>query len=259
MSIQIKHTLKPTAEFSICRQRIYSNLTGTARNHLLLLLITTTAVTGFSQRVDAAGDDYGPPNLLKTIKTPFGTQGAASADKNTDTSEMAPIALSETPKSHKSLSDRLVGASRLYLPEKMVLGNTEEFTIKGKPGSWVALAMADKNSGAKPLLGHNIRLGPDRKVVAIGQLPEGGVLILNIETPIQGDLVGSSLYFEAALWSKPDMSDVELAQTIRSQGTAKDDNGVLIAEVVEKKKGIKIEPQSSMPQTTRAGTDSGRP
>jgi hypothetical protein len=56
-----------------------------------------------------------------------------------------------------------------------------------------------------------IRLGSDRKVVAIGQIPESGILVLNIETPIEGDLIGLSLYFEAATWSQSDMSDVEIA------------------------------------------------
>ncbi|MFX5656415.1 hypothetical protein ABTE24_19780, partial [Acinetobacter baumannii] len=86
----------------------------------------------------------------------------------------------------------------------MSLGKVAEFTVKGKPGQWVALAMADKDSGAKPVFGHKLRLGSDRKLVAVAKIPENSdVVKLLVETPIQGDLVGSNLYFEAALWSNP--------------------------------------------------------
>jgi hypothetical protein len=150
-----------------------------------------------------------------------------------------------------------LGQARLYLPDKMCLGRTCEFTVKGKPHSWVAIAMADKNEGAKPINGHPIRLGSDRKVVAIGQIPDSGVRTLNIETPIQGDLIGSSLYFEAAIWSKDDMSDVEIAATIPSEGTAKESNGVLIAAEPDTKRGIRLVPQTSIPGMRQTALQQG--
>lgn len=161
------------------------------------------------------------------------------------------LALPRRP-SRLSLADRLV-PSRLYLPGRMVLGKLAEFTIKGKPGSFVAIAMADRNSGAKPINGISIRLGPDRKVVAIGKIPESGVVTLTVETPIQGDLIGQFLYFEAALWTKDDMSDVQIASTVTSETEGAAGNGVVIAQEVTHKRGIHIVPDAAVPLTQRAG------
>jgi hypothetical protein len=155
----------------------------------------------------------------------------------------------------------------MYLPGRMVLGQPAEFIIKGRPGSWVAIAMADKNSGAKPVYGHDLRLGSDRKLVTLGQIPEGGVLSLSIETPIQGDLIGQCLYFEAAVWSQPDFSDMELAQPIpseSSQVTPNNDkhNGVLIAGEPVHKRGLRIVPDGTVSLPTigpNSTIDSGRP
>lgn len=122
----------------------------------------------------------------------------------------------------------------------------------------------DKNKGAKPIYGHQLHLGSDRKLVSLGQIPEGGVLSLVIDTPIQGDLIGAQLYFEAALWTKSDFSDVELAAPVPSETTgAVSDymNGVLVAAEAPKKKGIRFVPDGMVPmQLTRTqGLDSGRP
>ncbi len=163
---------------------------------------------------------------------------------------------------HRSLSDRLV-QSKLYLPGRMVIGKTAEFTIKGRPGYWAALAMADKSSGAKPVFGHAVRLGADRKLVSVGQIPEGGILQLVIETPIEGDLIGQPLFFEAALWSSPDFTDLEIASPVTSEGQIGVKNGVLVAAENEQKKGLKFVPETTMPSqhvTNPAyGVGSGRP
>jgi hypothetical protein len=134
----------------------------------------------------------------------------------------------------------------------MTLGQTAEFTVKGRPGSWAALAMADKNSGAKPLFGHTLRLGADRKVVALGKIPDSGILLLDVETPIQGDLIGDCLYFEAAIWSRPDCSDVVIAIPVTSENTGKAPNGVLVSAEQEIKKGLRIGADTSVPMTERA-------
>ena len=59
-------------------------------------------------------------------------------------------------------------------------------------------------------------------------------------------MVGQNLYFEAAIWSKPDFSDIEFATPVRYEGQGKDnDNGVLIAAEGDTKKGIKIVPNTA--------------
>lgn len=206
--------------------------------------------------------------LLKTIKTPFGSnQGGDNADcANDGTADpLSLLALSPQGEStHRlSLSQRL-NPPQLFLPGHMILGKTVEFTVKGKPGSYAALALADKDTGAKPICGHKLRLGADRKVVAAVEIPASGMATISVDTPIEGDLIGLCLYFEAAVWSKPDFSDVEIANVVPSERQESAPNGVLIAaDTIVKKKGIKIGAGSTSPLSTYytpgTGMDSGKP
>lgn len=211
-----------------------------------------------SSALAADSEVYGPVNLLKTMTTPFGSP-LSEGDKS---ATLAPMSLHSSLS--KSLSTRLL-PPRLYLPGRMVIGQTAEFIIKGKPGQWAALAMADKNTGAKPIYGHELHLGADRKVVSLGEIPDTGVLSLVIDTPIQGDLIGQKLYFEAAVWKRPDFSDVELASPVPSEtvGTpSPHENGVLVAGEIQKKKGLRIVPDGMMPMQLKqqqSTLDSGRP
>lgn len=206
--------------------------------------------------------------VLRTTPTPFGgpsapktdTSDAKSSDNSvitlTDASAQSPMAglrrSSMSRGQRLSLSDRLV-PSRLYLPGRLIMGKLAEFTIKGKPGASVAIAMADRNTGAKPINGISIRLGPDRKVVAIGKIPDNGVLTLTVDAPIQGDLIGQFLYFEAALWSKDDMSDAQIATTVTSEGEGAAGNGVVMAQEVTHKRGINLVPEGAVPLSQRSG------
>lgn len=220
----------------------------------IAIALSFVALAGIARANEA--NVYGPVNLVKTMATPFGSPlTSANADEG-----LAPLSLRAS--APKNLASRLV-PPRLYLPGRMVIGQTAEFIIKGRAGSWAALAMADRNSGAKPIYGHELHLGADRKVVSLGQIPESGVLSLVIDTPIQGDLVGQPLYFEAAIWSRKDFSDVELAEPVPSESTGPvtaRSNGVLMAPENDTKKGLRIVPDSMVPFTQRGGSmDSGRP
>lgn len=221
---------------------------------------------------NAADEQAGPHNLLKELKTPFGGASGKQEDGPRALDTTAPIEIAPQHESplRRSLSDRLVPV-RLYLPGRLVIGKPAEFVIKGRAGYWAALAMAEKDSGAKPIYGHAIRLGADRKVVSVGKIPESGVLSLTIETPIQGDLIGQQLYFEAAVWSKDDMSDVQIAAPVTSEGPAAQTsgsgvsvNGVLVAAEADQKRGIRLVPETSVQMMGRQSPDShtldsGRP
>lgn len=195
---------------------------------------------------------------LKQTKTPFSLQEKGEEQKETN----GPLTLN-LPRRRLSLQDKIM-APRLYLPGRLILGKPAQFTIKGRPGYWAALAMADRDTGAKAILGQNLRLGPDRKVIALGKIPESGVLALKAYCPIAGDLVGANLYFEAAIWPDGDLNRAEIAQTISSESQVATSNGVLVAEEGEKKKGVRIVPDSAMPMYQRATAgattlDSGKP
>jgi len=216
--------------------------------------------------------DYGPPNLIKTIKTPFSATNSSETDAETSApDDLGSISLSSTKTNDQqarhvapsviqkmSIKGRIAG-SRMYLPERMIIGQTSKFTVKAKPGMYVAIAMADRDKGAKPIAGHELRLGADRKVVAIMKVPETGVAEIYVEAPIEGDLIGQPLFFEAALWSKSDLSDVEWAQTMTAAASGGAANAVMMAApLTAKKRGVNIVPDGAMPMSVRqqSGTSS---
>jgi len=205
---------------------------------------------------------FGPPNMLKTFPTPF-SSGPRHADSDNGSSVIEPVSLGgrRTLASRLRLSERLI-PPRLFLPGRMILGRSEEFIVKGKAGSWVAIAMADKNTGAKDIGGHKIRLGPDRKLVSLVKIGDSGIAQLFVETPIQGDMIGQPFYFEAVVWSKDDFSDAEVCQTVSPEQTEGSDNGVLVSAENEVKKGVKFGAATTLPpsQNTPAGSlDSNKP
>jgi hypothetical protein len=199
---------------------------------------------------------------LKAIKTPF----TSTAEEKTKESNSLTGPLTLGSRSSKSRLGQRVSAPQLYLPGRLILGQKAQFTIKGKPGLWVALAMADRDCGAKAVYGLNVRLGPDRKVVALGQIPESGVLQLSAYTPVAGDLIGQNLYFEAAVWPEEKLLQTEIARTVQaeSQNGSSTGNGILVLGNSEKKHGLKIVPDSLMPPSARNNQsgltlDSGKP
>lgn len=194
------------------------------------------------------GEEYGPPNYLKVWKNPFGSSsGAPKEQSDGDDDNLITLKPSQRMTPAQMLSRRLI-SSKLYLPERILIGESSKFTVKGPPNWRVAIAMADKDEGAKPVNNHKLRLGADRKVVAIGKIPPTGVLELYVATPIQGDLIGTYLFFEAALWSKDDLSDTQLAETVPPVISKNPHgNGVQIAALTEKKRGLRIVPDGSIP------------
>lgn len=194
---------------------------------------------------------------LKLTKTPFNTSG--KEEESTETkSQFSSMKLSTG--GGRTLGHKIL-AARLYMPGRLVIGKPTEFTVKGKPGYWTAVAMADRDTGAKPIYGHNLRLGPDRKVIALGKIPDSGVIAFKYFAPAEGDLIGQSLYFEAVIWPEGKLEAMEMAQTVSSELTEKG-NGILVTAELEKKKGIKLVPDSAIPPSMRSSgahtLDSGK-
>lgn len=208
---------------------------------------------------------------MRTMRTPFSGAVIDSEARKKEAQKrklesnrlsLGTISLSSASASSTPLLRKLVPA-RVYLPERMTIGQSVKFVVKGKSGSKVAIAMADSNSGSKPVMGKNLRLGSDRKVVAVGKIPDSGVLEVYIGTPIAGDLIGSKLYFEAAVWQKENMSDTQIAETIGPTSESGNDNGVIIAGETLKKRGVRFIPDTAIPlgqrRTQGTSLSSGQP
>jgi hypothetical protein len=241
------------------------------------LLVLGGAIVATALAPVVADEVYGPTNMLKTLHNPFmGAQGSEGTDSTSFTAIDSPISIDdisgESPATTvaRSLFERFT-APLLYLPGRMTMGKPTEFVVKGKPDYYVALAMADRDSGAKALYGHAIHLGPDRKVMSVGKIPKDGLLHLWIEAPFEGDLVGLPLYFDAAVWAQPDFSDLQIATPVRSelegtpQAAGNFKNGVIMAasaDMVKKDPVIVHEtPETTIQhmQYTGPRLDSGHP
>ncbi len=221
----------------------------------IVYLLAIFCAWSVSLSVAQAGEEFGPPNLLRTLKTPFAVAGSgqeedSSANQNVKGDPLLqPISLGKATPSRVAIEFKKKSSSNIMcLPERITIGHSAKFTVKGKPGSYVAIAMADRDSGAKPLLGNPIRLGPDRKVMTVGTIGENGLAELYITAPIEGDMIGQFLFFEAAVWSKPDMSDAQIAQTLAFDKEHGSGNGVMVGdEAKEKKHGIKFGATAAIP------------
>jgi hypothetical protein len=212
-------------------------------------------------KADGEDEVFGPENMLK-MPTPFTTGSAGTDSDSTGGSEsFAPIGFSNSLISKRNLLSERFHGPKLFLPPRLVLGECSEFIVQGPPGFYVAIAMADKDSGAKPVCGHELKLGSDRKLVGVNKISDQGIASIFVEAPIQGDLVGSSLYFEAVVWSKADFSDMQLASTVSPQKETSGENGVIVCEQPnEKKPGlINIGTSESMSMKTVGAMSSGRP
>lgn len=226
-------------------------------------LVPDTSDTNDAANINEVdNEEYGPINLLKTFKTPFTTilkNENSDADSGSGAIGLTPIGISNKIEL-SSLQARFHGP-KLYLPSSMTLGKCEEFTVKGEPGSYAAIAMSEQNNGAKPICGHQLRLGADRKLVALGVIPENGILSLFIETPIQGDLVEGSLYFEGVVWSKPDFSDMQMMSPVLTAHDGAAENGVIVMGQVEgkKKRAVGFEVKEPISIKSVGGLSSGKP
>lgn len=249
----------------------------------LLVLAWVSTISSAQALVPNAGESgagsevYGPTNLLKNLRNPFmSTSGSGDASNSVQCPVETPISIGNpdgqseaVSKVERTLSRRLA-LPHLYLPGRLIMGKPAEFIVKGKPGYYAALAMADRDSGAKPIYGHTIHLGPDRKVVSVGTIPESGLLHLWIEAPFEGDLMGLPLYFEAAVWSNKDFGDLEIAvpvmpESAETKAAGSFNNGVIMAAGADMlKKDRLVVPESSETtmqhlQYTGSHLDSGRP
>lgn len=217
------------------------------------------------EQKEAAEKRAAQQTILKSMTTPFSTSFPTPAITNSGSAGAISLTGNASSLRSRGLGQRF-SQNRVFLPPKMIIGRIAEFVVKGRPGSKVAIAMADKDSGAKAILGHDLRLGPDRKVVGGGVIPETGVLTVYVEMPIQGDLIGLPVFFETALWQKSDFSDLEIANPVKSETVeeiADKPNGILVSEEkAEQKRGLRFVPDSSVPLHQRGnGTslESGRP
>jgi len=118
--------------------------------------------------------------------------------------------------------------AQVYKPTKLIIGKENIFIIKGKAGSFVSLAYSYSNKGSQEFYGQELRLGSDFKTIE-GVIPSNGLLELRMNLPKDNTLALKTMFFEVAVWTKKDFSDVELAIIIAPNGRETDSNDILVA------------------------------
>lgn len=133
------------------------------------------------------------------------------------------ISLPPSEKPQLNVSDK----PSVYFPSKLIIGQENIFTVKGKPGCKVSLAVSDSNRGAKPLMGKTLRLGETEQTLE-AVIPATGAVEVKYTLPEDPALVNRVKYIEVAIWSNEDFSDMEIATTISPTGRETRNNGISI-------------------------------
>lgn len=143
--------------------------------------------------------------------------------------ELGEITLTASSKQSLNVSDR----ASVFLPSKLVIGEGGTFVVKGTPGAKVSLAVSNSNRGANPLMGHKLRLGETETTIEAVISPTGAVEI-NYPVPDDQALISKIKFFEVAIWTKDDFSDLTIARTISPAGKETLNNGIVITTPPEK-------------------------
>lgn len=135
--------------------------------------------------------------------------------------------------SAKDDSDIKQAFAEVYKPSRLIIGDKTEFIVKGEPGTFITIAFSSENEGAEPYYGQELRLG-DIVDITEGVIGESGIAKLTIELPDRKDLLGATIYFEALVWQREDLSDIAKARIIGSNGLKSKYNAIIISDKPEK-------------------------
>jgi hypothetical protein len=137
----------------------------------------------------------------------------------------------QAQKYESRLNRLLIRKSDLYLPARLVLGETGRFVVKAQPGSQVKVFMSPQGEGYVLPNGVALRVGEEVQELA-GIVPETGVLELMVEMPNQDGLEGKVIYVDAVAGP----SDEALApiDLVDSTGRRTDTNTLVITKAAEK-------------------------
>ncbi len=113
--------------------------------------------------------------------------------------------------------------AEVYKPSKLLIGAETGFIIKAEPSSNVALIIASDKKG------ENIIGKID------GLIGQKGIAELKLELPDDEQLINRIVYFEVVVWKNEDLSDIQRARIISSDGIQTGSNSLLITGKPESK------------------------
>lgn len=138
------------------------------------------------------------------------------------------------------LSQLIKHKPSLYLPNRLLIGEDNHFTVQGPAGSHVVLYISPQPQGVEAPDGQALRVGDDNHQLT-GSIPENGVLEMTFPVPAEEELVGKKVYVEAITWKADDYSDLQVFDLVDAAGRKATENH-LAFEKPSKGKGALIIP-----------------
>jgi hypothetical protein len=140
------------------------------------------------------------------------------------------------------LNSLLIRKNDVYLPSRLVIGESARFVVKAAPGSHVKLFLSTQAEGFSLPDGSLLRVGKDAQAVS-GVVPESGILELQMEMPKTPELEGQYIYVDAVSGaSEETLSPMAL---VSSEGKRTGENALKIVKPSQGGGGAAVLP--SMP------------
>jgi hypothetical protein len=128
------------------------------------------------------------------------------------------------------LNSLLIHKNDLYLPSRLVLGETAKFTVKAPPGSKVKLFISTSGDGYSLPSGTLLRVGKDAQEID-GVVPGNGILELQMDMPKNESLADQYLYIDAV--AGPTDEELRPIDLVDSTGRRTGDNTLAIMKPSE--------------------------
>jgi hypothetical protein len=123
------------------------------------------------------------------------------------------------------LNSLLIHKNDLYLPSRLVLGETAKFTVKAAPGSKVKLFISTSGEGYSLPSGTLLRVGKDAQEID-GVVPANGILELQMDMPKNEGLADQYLYIDAVAGATDE--ELKSIDLVDSTGRRTGDNTLAI-------------------------------
>lgn len=137
----------------------------------------------------------------------------------------------QAEKYQSRLNSLLIHQSNLYLPTRLVMGESTRFVVKSNPGDKVKVLLSAKGEGYTLPNGTPLHVGAEVQELT-GTVPDTGVLELTIEMPKDEALEGQTVYVDAA--AGPSDEALKPIDLIDPTGRRAEANVLVIAKPAEK-------------------------
>jgi hypothetical protein len=125
------------------------------------------------------------------------------------------------------LNQQLQAKTRLYLPNRLYVGEGNSLSIQGKPGASVILYASPTNSGAAAPNNMPLSVGTNQQAFR-SKIGDNGVATIPLALPPELD--GKTLFMDAVVYTQPDFSDMVRVDVLDAAGQLTANNQVMIVK-----------------------------